>query len=290
MKVLILGSTGMLGRALVNEAQRRNFIVFGAALRDADFCFDVVNDIDLVQTVQKVRPDIIINTIAIIDHELCEKNPSLAYMVNARPISVIAHEAKKIGAYVVHVSTDHYFSGHGCRAHTESDPVELLNEYARSKYVAETLALTYINMLVVRTNIVGFRYEKDKPTFVEWVINSLQNQSAIALFDDYYTSSIDVHQCSVALFDLIQKRQTGLLNVASSQISSKKEFIQDLAAQLGFDTSRLPTKSVKTINGAKRAESLGLDVTRAEFALGYALPNCQKVIESIVKEYREGSV
>jgi len=287
MKVLILGSQGMLGPALMQEAAMRNIHAIGMDKHNADVVFDITNDAALVECIETQKPDVIINTVAIIDHELCEKNPGLAYTVNARPAGIIAKVSRAVGAYFIQISTDHFYSGDGDKKHTETDPVLVFNEYSRTKYLAEQLTVTNNQALIVRTNIVGFRWEAGRPTFAEWVIKSLENNDQISLFNDYYTSSIDVQHFAKILFDLLPKRPAGILNIASSQVSSKKDFIASVAYQLGHDVAHLPQKSVFSLQGARRAESLGLDVSNVEKIVGYAMPDRDLVTHCLIKEYKK---
>jgi len=184
-----------------------------------------------------------------------------------------------------HISTDHYFSGDNDRLHDENSKVLLLNEYAKTKYAGECFALTNPNSLVLRTNIVGLRNWSGSPTFVEWAIGELASKKPITMFEDVYTSSIDVKTFSKALFELISKGASGLINLASSECASKKEFITRLAIRLGFDLSNCKVGRVNTNFGVARGESLALDVSYAESILGYKLPNLDSVIESIACEY-----
>lgn len=285
MKILILGSTGMLGYALMNEAHERQLSVFGAARGRADIILDVLNDDDLGDLVYTLRPDVIINTVAITNLVNCEQDPGLAYRVNTRPVSILAEISDKIGAYFVQISTDHYYTGDERRKHTTTSPVCLLNEYARTKYAAESLALTAHNSLVVRTNIVGFRHMDGPPTFIEWVINSLHNKSEITLFEDFYTSSICVSQFAKALFNLIPKQPRGILNLASCEVASKKKFIETIAREFGYELENPKSGSVKQMMEVQRAESLGLDVAEAEALLGYDLPTLVEVVQSLKNEY-----
>lgn len=286
MKALVLGSTGMLGRALVSEGKKRGFVVYEMAKDGADFAFDVVDDEALETMIFSVVPDLIINTVAIIDHNFCEKNPSIAYLVNTRPVSIITRAAKKINSYFVQISTDHFFTGDGDKKHAEDAPVSLVNEYARTKYLAEMLALHYEKALIIRTNIIGFRYEKDRPTFAEWVLRSFKKTEEMTLFYDYFTSSIDVTNFSKILFDVIAKKTTGLLNVACRDVVSKKEFIQTMAKCLQVDLSLAHIGSVRNLHGAQRAESAGLDVEKVENLLGYKLPAKDIVVNDLIKECR----
>lgn len=286
-KILLLGSTGLLGQALVKEAKNRNVEIIGVAHSNADINIDITVDDSLTNLINEQKPDVVINTCAIVNHKSCDENTKLAYDVNARPSAVLANLADEMGFYYIFVSTDGYYNSDKDKKHSVNDKIWLLNEYARTKYAGECFTLTNKNALVVRTNIVGFRGRENQPTFLEWVINSLKEQAEITLFDDYYTSSVTVTQFSKALFDLIKKEPAGVFNLASSQVASKKEFIEEVAKELNFSLANAKTGSVKNLTTSKRADSLGLDVSETEKLLGYGLPGLKEVVAQIKEEYEK---
>ncbi|MCX9085012.1 MAG: SDR family oxidoreductase [Candidatus Methanoperedens sp.] len=288
MKVLVIGSTGMLGQALMYEMKRCGIKVIGIARSGADISCDIVDDRTLSNIILSIKPQIIINSAAMVSLAKCEDKPDYAYLINARPASILAEISLKTGIYFIQISTDHYYTGDCNIKHTEEQPIRLINEYGRTKYAGESFALTCQNALVVRTNIVGFRNKIDTPTFVEWAIQNIKNNSPITLFDDYFTSSIHVTQFSSALLDIIEKRPSGVLNLASSEVFSKKAFICALAEKMGHTLTNVKIGSVVDAGDASRAESLGLDVGKAETLLGYKLPNLEEVITSIVEKYENG--
>ena len=139
---------------------------------------------------------------------------------------------------------------------------------------------------MVRTNIVGFRGLSGKPTFLEWVLTQLKEKKDFKAFDDFITSSIDVGSFSESLLAPISgPKPLGILNLASSQVASKKEFIEAIAHEFHFSLEKMSTASVKDLSGAKRGESLGLDVSRAESLLGQSLPGLKKVAKNLFFEY-----
>jgi len=288
MKVLVIGSTGMLGQALMLEMKRCGIDVIGIARSGADISCDIVDVQTLSNIILSIKPQIIINSAAMVSLAKCDDKPGYAYLVNARPTSILAEIARKAGIYFVQISTDHYYTGDCNIKHTEEHPIRLMNEYARTKYAAERFALTNPNALVVRTNIVGFRNKVETPTFVEWAIQNIENNSPMTLFDDYFISSINVTQFSSALLDIIEKNHRGVLNVASREVFSKKTFICALAKKMGYPLTNVKIGSVFDAGDASRAESLGLDVGKAEDILGYELPTLDEVITSIVEEYEDG--
>lgn len=287
MKILLLGSTGMLGQALYNEAINRGYSVVGAARSGGDRIIDISDGIRLKQLITQEKPNIIINTVAMMNYEYIEQHPGQAYLTNARPMSILVEASKEIRAYLIYISTDHFFCGDGLKKHDENYPVSLINEYARTKYLGECFTGLYEDSLIIRTNIVGFRGSQSNLTFVEWCIQMLQKKEPATLFDDYYTSSIDVNSFSEILLDLIEKHITGIINVASRDVFSKKEFIEKLAGKMSLDLSHTTTGSVKELKDMQRANSLGLDTGKAEKILGYKMPSLEEVIENLVIDYQK---
>ena len=285
MRIVIVGATGMLGQALYCEASCRGAAITGIARSGTDCSTDITYFEKLEETLYKLRPDVIINAAALTNLAQCEQEPATAYLVNARAVASMAEVSSQLGAFFVQVSTDHYFVNDGKKQHEENAAVHLVNEYARTKYAGEAFALTYPAVLVVRTNIVGFR-QKGHPTFVEWVIESLQSGRFITLFDDYYTSSIHVAAFARSLFDLLPSRPSGILNLAARDVCSKKVFVEMLAESLNLQTSSAVTGSAASLTDAKRASSVGLNVSKAEQLLGYDLPTTFQVARALADEYR----
>lgn len=289
MKILLFGSTGMLGQALCNEAKQKKYEVIGVARNQADICADITEDEEVYKIIADTKPDLIINAAAMISLKGCAEHPGIAYLTNARSVSIMAQLADLYGAYFIHISTDHYYSGEMDKKHKEQDVVSLINEYSRSKYAGEAFALTNKNALVVRTNIVGYRYQPHALTFVEWVVYTLKNELPLTMFNDYYTSSIDVCSFTQILLDLIDKKISGLINIGSRDVISKRAFIERLANTFELSLNNAVSGSVKAINdGIQRAESLGLDVSLAESLLNYSMPDSDNVIERLAFEYKRG--
>lgn len=286
MKVLLLGSNGMLGQAIFKGFSEKGISVVRAARHNADYCFDFTDDEELRKCMFAVSPDIVINTAGLVDFSYCEEDMGTAYKVNSRLPGALAELCKVLNSYFIHISTDHFFISGGKTKHNEQEKVFLVNEYARTKYIGEVLSLMYENTLVLRTNIVGFR-GAGKATFVEWAIKELENGSRLNLFTDYYTSSIHTIDFANILLDILGQHPVGILNLASSDVSSKKDFIIALSKALYNKEPDYTEASVQGIPGPKRATSLGLDTGRAESIVGYRMPGLEETINSIVEEYHK---
>ena len=284
MTILIVGSTGMLGQAIVVEAQRRGFKTVGAARRNAEISVDLVDDDSIASVLRAVNPSMVINAAALTDLDRCTRFPDEAWRVNARAVGVLANLCNRSRTKLIHVSTDHYFVGDGAARHDETAPVSLINEYAASKYAGEELALVAPSNVVIRTNIVGFRGWKGQPTFLEWLTDTLTAGDPISLFDDFYVSSIGTLQFAAAMFDLLDRGGNGLVNLSSRDVFSKKTFIEKFATKFGFPLIEARAGSVSELD-IPRAESLGLDVGKAESILGRRLPGLGQVVDNLFDDH-----
>jgi dTDP-4-dehydrorhamnose reductase len=281
MSLVVVGATGMLGAAVMAEARQRKLLVTGAARRGADVAIDLTNATACSVMLKRLRPQTIINCAALTDLRACAEDPNLAFLINAQGVSFLAEAAAQIGARLVHVSTDHFFTGDGALAHREDAAVSLVNDYARSKHAGETFALNAPRSLVVRTNVTGRRGSPGRPTFFEWALSSVNADEQIVGFDDYFTSTIDAGTLAEALLDLAGGGAEGRLNVSSRHVSSKLDFLRCLARAAGRADARLVPGSVRTLV-PRRAESCGLDVTRASALLGRSLPDLDDVIQRLL--------
>jgi dTDP-4-dehydrorhamnose reductase len=255
----------MLGQALMQTAAKRGLDHAGASSVNADFRQpDRLEDL-----IKKTRPTTVINCAAITNLARCETNPCEAYMVNAQ---AVARLAGLVGFRLIQISTDHFWTGDRRHAHAEHHRVRLVNEYARTKYAGERFALTAPDSLVVRTNIVG-------PRNMKWLVDGVKNGKPLTLYDDFITSPVDVWSFSEALLDIPRERR-GILNIAGREPVSKYELGTLIANALGYETGG----KHGSVNGMKpkRAESLGLDVSRAEKLLGRTLPTPADVAEALV--------
>jgi dTDP-4-dehydrorhamnose reductase len=283
--LLVFGATGLLGQAIVKEGRRRGVDLAGAARKGADFAVDLADTQHIAELFGHLAPTLVINAAANTNLESCERDPGGAYLVNARAVAVMAEQCRTTGARFIHVSTDHFFTGDGPGLHTEDSPVALVNEYARSKYAGEAFARALPDSLVIRTNITGFRGWSSQPTFAEWAVDAILNRRPLGLFDDFYTSTIDADACSRWLFRLIDAEAIGLINLASRTVSSKFQFIHALAAALGVELDWADVASVRSLPTV-RAESVGLDVSKAERLLGHLLPTLEDVCAALASEHR----
>ncbi len=276
MKIIVTGSTGMLGRSLVSLGRKLGHEITGIARNNADIRLDLTDRDAVTSAIVRENPDAVINAAAMIEFAKCEADPDAAFAINAEAVLTLRNVCDQSGARLIHISTDQFFSGDGNKAHDEDSPVREINQYGSSKLAGEKNALAFPNSLVIRTNITGPRNGKPPLTFFEWCLDIIRNDGEAVLFDDYFSSTLSVRQLSRAIYELLDKQATGLLNVACREVSSKKDFVERLAQRMGRELTHARAGNAASMK-MKRAESAGLDVARAEAVLGHHLPTLDEV-------------
>ena len=112
MRLLILGSTGLLGHHLATEFPKPHYITILHGFRNnADVCFDCSDELEVFKQIETIKPDLIINLISLTDVERCEREPEVAKRLNITVIKNIMNvvKFKKLSTKVVYISTDHLY-------------------------------------------------------------------------------------------------------------------------------------------------------------------------------------
>jgi dTDP-4-dehydrorhamnose reductase len=281
-KILIIGATGMLGQSLMLSFSDLGYEVTGTSREDSGFSLDITKIEQVRHALRIIKPDVVVNAAGIADVDYCERNPDVAFEVNFSAVCRLAEECEANGVKFVQISTDHFFTGDKNLAHTESALKTIVNVYAESKSAAEECLKERKDVLVVRTNITGFR-GGSKPTFIEWALAALRNDTSIQGFVDYYTSTIDTLSFSNALVRLVELGAAGIINLASSEVSSKYQFLVTLKDALPDASAEIQQAHIGNLQ-VKRAESAGLDVSKAEQFLGYKLPGRKEVVANLIEQ------
>lgn len=150
MKILITGAAGQLGREL-----RRSLAPLGEVVACDHRQLDLAAPDALRATMREIAPDLIVNAAAWTAVDKAESEPDAAHAINATAPGILAEEAKRSGAQLIHYSTDYVFDGSGERPWTESDATGPLSVYGQSKLAGEqAIATVGGRHLILRTSWV----------------------------------------------------------------------------------------------------------------------------------------
>jgi dTDP-4-dehydrorhamnose reductase len=154
MKILVTGKSGQVGYELMRSLQPLGEVI-GIDQDQMDLA-----DLDQVRDViRRVQPGLIVNPAAYTAVDKAETEPELAMRINGLAPAVMAEEAAKLGASIVHYSTDYVFDGSKLEPYTEADEPCPLNVYGRTKLAGEqAIAASGASYLIFRTSwVYGMR-------------------------------------------------------------------------------------------------------------------------------------
>ena len=283
-KVLVLGATGLFGTPLSIFLKQQNYDVVRHGFRsNADYQADLRKQSETVELLNKVKPDIVVNLIALTNVDHCEEDMQTAYLFNVRPVeNLIPWMEMHRNVKLIHLSTDQVYDGTG--PHAEENVV-LRNIYAFSKYCAEKVTLQ-VNGCVLRTNFFGKSLLPDRLSFSDWLVNSLKQKKAINLFTDVFFSPLSMTTLQRMIKMVIDNHKPGVFNLGSHDGMSKRDFCYELARYAGIAIENA-TDTLST-NGnleAYRPVDMRMDCSLFEKTFGVKLPKLSEEIKDTAREY-----
>jgi dTDP-4-dehydrorhamnose reductase len=181
MKILLFGKNGQVGWEL-----QRSLAPLGEVIaldrHSTDYCGDLLNPNGVAQTVLSLRPDVIVNAAAYTAVDKAESDPANASIVNAEAPGAMALAAAKIGAKLVHYSTDYVFNGSGSAPWRETDTPAPLGVYGASKLAGEqAIARSGAPHLIFRTSWV---YAARGGNFAKTMLRLAQERETLSVIND----------------------------------------------------------------------------------------------------------
>jgi len=235
MKVAVLGSGGQLGTEL--RKALGSWQVFPFTRRELDICDFVY----AAETLNALRPDVVINTAAFNRVDDCEEEISRAFWVNAFAVRKLAQVCAKLDCTLVHISTDYVFDGEKNTPYSEEDSPNPVNVYGASKLAGEHFSRNICRKhLVIRTaGVFGLAGSRAKGgNFVETMIRLAQQGKPIRVVNDQVLSPTYAKDLAYTISELLRLGALGLFHVANSgqcswyQLAAKVMELTGLAADL----------------------------------------------------------
>lgn len=238
MRILLTGCNGQVGWEL-----NRTLSPLGEILPLNRLQLDLADLSGLRQTVQKYSPDVIVNAAAYTAVDKAETEQALAFRINAEAPGVLAEEANKSGALLIHYSTDYVFDGGKSSAYMEEDTPHPINAYGHSKLAGEK-AIQAIggDHLILRTSWV---YAARGNNFLKTILRLAAEREVLNIVDDQIGSptwarliaETTAHMLRQSLFERLQGRfSSGIYHLTSTGETSWYGFanaIVEIARQQG---------------------------------------------------------
>ena len=255
MRVLVTGSGGMLGSAVLAEARARGHEAAGADLPELDLSSD-----DAVRAVVDGHaPDAVIHCAAWTDVDAAEADEARAFRINAEGTARLVAASP----YVLAMSSDYVFPGGAGRdrPYVESDPTDPATAYGRSKVAAERAVLEPGGHAILRAQ---WLYGAGGKNFVDTILRLAREQGEVRVVADQVGSPTWTGHVAPALLDLAERRATGLFHAASAGAATWHDLATEAVRAAGLDTPVVAVGSDELGRVARRPAYSVLGTERAD--------------------------
>ncbi len=183
MNILLFGKTGQVGWELQRALAPLGNVV-AVDVKSETYCGDFSNPEGVAETVRRVRPDVIVNAAAHTAVDKAESEREFAELLNATSVEAIAVEAEKLGAWLIHYSTDYVFPGDGETPWLETDAVAPLNVYGETKLAGEkAVQENCTKHLIFRTSWV---YAGKGNNFAKTMLRLAKDRPELSVINDQF--------------------------------------------------------------------------------------------------------
>jgi dTDP-4-dehydrorhamnose reductase len=251
----------MLGTDLVSEWQSDELIPAGSAEAD------LRNFNEVEKLIVKVRPEWIVVSAAYTDVDGCERNPELAFAVNATGVENVARAAQSVAARVFLVSSDYVFDGLGNRPYEIDDPVAPINVYGAAKAAGEAALRKYHSAWCIgRTS---WLFGIHGPSFPEKILSAAQTRPQLSVVNDQIGSPTYTRDLACAIRDLVRKDARGITHITNEGICSWYDFACEILSLSG--QKKIPVLPISTDQSARPARRPKYSVLSAASLHAYNL-------------------
>jgi dTDP-4-dehydrorhamnose reductase len=268
LKILLVGRQGQVG----SELERR----LPDAVATDRASLDLTDADAIRRLVREVKPQVIINAAAYNAVDKAETERDLAMAVNARAPGVLGEEAKRLGARLVHYSTDYVFDGEKTTPYVEADAPRPLGHYALSKLEGErSVAASGCRHLLLR---VSWVYGPRATNFYQVVRRKALAGEALRMVDDQCSIPTPAEFIAENTIALLATEASGLMHLVPSGEASRYEFACEVVRKLGAASKVDRAKTAEFPSPARRPSYSVLCNGLAARVLGRALPRWQDVM------------
>jgi dTDP-4-dehydrorhamnose reductase len=274
LRILLTGATGQVGWEL-----RKTLAPLGEVKFFDRFGLDLADTPPLVATVRALQPEVIVNAAAYTAVDKAEAERDLAFAINARAPRVLAEEAKRIGALLVHYSTDYVFDGEKGSPYVESDPTHPISAYGESKLAGEqAIAKSGCRHLILRTSWV---YGPRGRNFYLTMLRLAKERPELEVVDDQVgapTSSLEIARATATL---LAKGAQGLYHMTAAGETTWCGFARAILKGAGIATPVAPIRTEDYPTPAKRPRNSRLDCSKLRKETGIALAGWEEALAEV---------
>lgn len=231
-KILLLGSTGKMGTAL-KKVFGKDYLVISKNSRD----FDALNFDQVLNLIKENQPDIVMNTVAFVGIDQCEKEPEKALRLNTLYPKLLAELSNEMGFLLVHFSTDAVFNDGQGSFYTENDCARPLNMYGFTKYGADCFIKAIAKKYYIFRISVQFGETTKNNQFVEKMLQRIrEGQKVLDISADIVSSPSYSKDIAREIKKIIEEMTPfGLYHIANNGAASLYDLMKEIVQNLSLD-------------------------------------------------------
>lgn len=293
-EVLITGGGGLLATNWACYARASSNVTLGTHKHAVKV--DGVNAINIsleseaevLNAIKSTGAQLVIHTAGYTNVDECELQPDLANNINCELAANVAAACRQADIKLVHISTDHLFSGLN-PYETELSVSSPINAYAISKLNAEKKVIqSNPDALIIRTNFFGWGHPR-RNSFSDWIYYSLEKNQQIKLFDDVFFTPILIDTLAAQVTALLNRNASGIFNVVSDERISKYEFGLRLADAFGFPKDLISAGSINNLAlPAMRPKDMSLSNAKLKQFLGVQSISIDEQLMQLKSQLEDG--
>jgi len=284
-RILLTGSQGQVGQELQQTLANLGEVI---ALNRQQA--DLSQPETLRGLLQSLKPNVIVNAAAYTAVDKAETETEAAHRINAIAPTVLAEEAQNLGARLLHISTDYVFDGQKNTPYLETDPVNPLGSYGRSKLAGEAgIQAQTDNFLILRTAWVYGIYGKGN--FVKTMLRLGKERETLGVVCDQIGSPTWAKDIAIAIRDLLTTDATGIYHFTNSGVASWYDFavaIFEEAQRLEFPLAIqevIPLSTDQYPTPAQRPAYSVLSVKKTATLLGNSPSHWRQALRHMLKQF-----
>ena len=293
-KIVLFGKGGQVGWELQRSLSTLGELV-ALDFDSLEYHADFTRPEGLADTLRALRPDVIVNAAAHTAVDKAESEPELAACINAEAPRVLADQARELGAWLVHYSTDYVFDGSGSAARDEDAATGPLSVYGRTKLDGENhIRASGCRHLILRTSWV---YAARGGNFARTMIRLAGDRDSMSVIDDQFgaptgaelLADVTSHAIRACARDASLGGTYHAVAAGETNWFEYARFVIEWARANGLPVKvatdavrRVPTSGYPT--PARRPMNSRLDTRKLQRAFGLALPHWQTGMQRMLME------
>jgi len=251
MKIVVTGANGQLGKCIhdVSDEFPGHQLIFLGREHFALEQFGMVHAV-----LQNLQPDVVINTAAYTAVDKAEQESALALLINGEAVGNLARVCKSLQIKLIHISTDYVFDGTKSTPYVETDEVNPIGIYGKSKLLGEQL-ITAVDdeAIIIRTSWV---YSKHGSNFVKTMLRLMNEKEQIGVVNDQFGCPTHAIDLARTIFIILNKMNApgGIYHYSNSGPVSWFDFACMIAEKIQTGCKVLPISTSQYPTPAKRPQ------------------------------------